>query len=242
METEFNSDENNFAYPDGIENTYWNKARNKIIFKTINKYPLLNVLDVGCGRGIVTGYLLKKGIQIEGIELGNTTPISNSKIPVKYNTNALSLPEELSNLYNTISLFDVIEHIENPEKFLHDLVSHFNNVEFLIITVPAHNELWTNFDEYYGHFKRYELSTIENELQKIGFDIIVNKYFFHTLYLLIKISNRFFKKREIQFNVPGRFLTLFNNVISQLFYWESILVPQKFYGSSIICIAKKSKK
>ena len=235
METQFDKDEFSFAYPDGIENNYWHFARNKFILSTIKKYPLKNILDVGSGRGIVTDHLFRNGIPIQGVELGNTTPISNSNVPIYYDTDALSLTGK----YDAITLFDVIEHIEEPVKFMKELVSHFKDVEYLIITVPARQELWTNFDDYYGHFKRYNLEIMKTEMKEVGFEVIENHYFFHALYFLIQLSNKISKKRNIQFNVPTSFIKMIHSTLGQLFYMEKYITPKKLVGSSIICIAKK---
>ncbi len=238
METKFDKDEFSFAYPDGIENNYWHFARNKIILNVIKKYSIKNGLDVGSGRGIVTDYLFRNKISIKGVELGNTTPINNSNVPILYNADALSLTGK----FDAITLFDVIEHIEKPVQFMKELIFHFKDVEYLIITVPARKELWSNFDEYYGHFKRYELNTLKNELQEIGFEIIENQYFFHVLYFLIRLNNRISKKRKIQFIVPKGLRKVFHSFLGQLFFWEKFITPKKLVGSSIICIAKKKHK
>ncbi|HSH66783.1 MAG TPA: class I SAM-dependent methyltransferase [Bacteroidia bacterium] len=241
-ETKFDKDEFSFAYPDGIENNYWNLARNKIILDTIRKYPVGNVLDVGSGRGVVTDYLFKNKINIKGVELGSTTAISHSKVPIEYGTDALSFSEEISSGYTTITLFDVIEHIEDPVKFINNLIAHFKNVTCLVVTVPARMELWTNFDEYYGHYKRYDLDTIKHEMEKCGFELIENKYFFQPLYLMIALNNKISKTRSIQFNVPSGITKIMHKLIARILYLFRFISPGSLYGSSIICVAKKIKK
>ena len=242
LETQFDKDEFSFAYPDGIENNYWNHARNRIILNTIKKYPVGNVLDVGSGRGIVTDYLFRNGISIRGVELGVTSAISNSNVPIEYDTDALSFSTEASSKYTTISLFDVIEHIEHPVTFIRNLTAHFKNLEYLIITVPARKELWTNFDEYYGHFKRYHLDDIKSEMKQCGFELIKYNYFFQLLYLMIWLNNKTSKKRNIRFNVPTGITRVMHTALAQLLYLSDFIAPGKLYGSSIMCVAKKIKK
>ena len=77
-----------------------------------------------------------------------------------------------------ISLFDVIEHIEYPIEFLNGLIAHFVNVKYIIITIPAEVELWTNFDVFYGHFKRYNFKSIDMDFKKCSANIIYKKKFF----------------------------------------------------------------
>ena len=241
METQFDNDEFRYAYPDGIENNYWNQARNKIILNIIRKYPVDKVLDVGSGRGIVTDYLFKNKISIQGVELGNTTAISNSNVPIEYKTDALSFSDEVSSQFTTISLFDVIEHIEDPVNFIRNLTSHFKNVEYMVITVPARMELWTNFDEYYGHFRRYNLNNIRSEVTRCGFNVIKCSYFFQLLYFVIWVNNKISKKRNIQFSAPTGITKTIHKLLAQLLYISGLFMPQKLYGSSIICVAKRIK-
>ena len=240
-ETQFNDVEYDFAYPDGIEHSYWNTARNKIILNRIKAHHINHILDVGCGRGIVTSYLYNNQINISGVELGKTTPISNTNVPILFNTDAVTIPLEQANQIISISLFDVIEHIEYPVRFINGLVSHFKNAEYLVITVPALQSLWSNFDVYYGHYKRYDLEGINAVMKEAGFDVIENRYFFNSLALLMKLSSMVFKNRMIQFNVPHGIIKMVHAILGYLFYLEMLILPGNLPGSSIICIAKKSK-
>jgi len=242
METQYDQDHFQFNYPDGIENNYWNFARNKIILNTIKKYPVGNIVDVGAGRGIVTGYLHNHGISIRGFELGTTTPISNSNAPVIYNTDVLSIPKSDAKAnYNAVSFFDVIEHIENPVSFMKSILSHFENAEYLIIAVPSRKELWSNFDDYYGHFRRYNLHDLRNEVTQVGFEVLTCRYFFHSLYFAILLNNLIAKKRTIAFKPPTGIFKTINAFLGTIFYLEKFIVPGSWYGSSIICVARRKK-
>jgi hypothetical protein len=240
MNTEFNKDQFSNAYADGMENSYWNLARKRIILRYIKKYKLSNVLDIGCGRGIVTSYLYSAGIKISGVDPGNSSRVDKTSLTIHYNTDATALREELRASIETISLFDVIEHIAEPVAFIKNLTQHFPNLKNLIVTVPARKELWSNFDDYYGHFRRYDLEIIKTEVEESGFTLIFSRYFFHILYFLIRINNLIIKNRDINFNPPKGKLSLFiNKIMAILLYSETLMTPGEIIGSSIICICKK---
>jgi SAM-dependent methyltransferase len=240
MATEFNREQFSQAYSDGIEGSYWNIARKKIIRRYIRKHKLNSILDVGCGRGIVTSYLHKAGLQITGADLGAPSPADLGSLKIYYNTDALELPEDFRNTINTITLFDVIEHVENPVSFIKSLSLKYPNLKNLVITVPARKELWTNFDDYYGHFRRYTLQTLSKEIEDSGFEITFSRYFFHILYILIRLNNLLVKQRDINFKPPkGLLSNLVNKIMGTKFYFETFVVPGNVLGSSIICICKK---
>jgi hypothetical protein len=64
-------------YPDGIENHYWNNARNAIILRFIKRNRLQNkhMLEIGSGRGVVLKYLHYKGISCTGVEKAVIEPL-----------------------------------------------------------------------------------------------------------------------------------------------------------------------
>jgi 2-polyprenyl-3-methyl-5-hydroxy-6-metoxy-1,4-benzoquinol methylase len=240
MSTEFNTEQFNNAYADGIENSYWQIARKKLVLRILHKYKLNNILDVGCGRGIVIAYLYKAGLNITGVDLGS--PVKQDSVDVKifYNTNAVDLPESFKETVETITMFDVIEHIEQPVDFINSLDEAYPNLKNLVITVPARKELWTNFDDAYGHFRRYTIKSLKQEINQTNFEIIYSRYIFHILYFLIRINNLIVKQRELIFKPPKNSFSIFiNKFMGTLFYKESIVLPGKLFGSSVLCICKK---
>lgn len=125
--SEFQHKEYLMAYPKGIEKHWWNVARNSVI----SRYASLHipkdhkVLEVGCGTGIVTAHLQKKGWDIDGIDLGMPPQEALATDKLMLGKDALELPKEQQNTYNTIGLFDVIEHIENPSSFWQKFLANF---------------------------------------------------------------------------------------------------------------------
>lgn len=121
-ESKFNETQYKNIYDESMQFHYWNLCRNDFLLNYIKKHSLNNILDIGSGRGLVTNFLHLNGIQIEGVELGDTTPLPSYSVKITHRTNALDLDPNLP--IKTISLFDVIEHIEKPMEFLNQLISH----------------------------------------------------------------------------------------------------------------------
>jgi len=60
-----------------------------------------------------------------------------------------------------ILLADVIEHIEEDHKFLHDIIQSMQPNTLLLITAPAHPKLWSPHDVALGHKRRYTIDTFQ---------------------------------------------------------------------------------
>ncbi|MBL7790086.1 MAG: methyltransferase domain-containing protein [Chitinophagales bacterium] len=241
--TEFNENQFKSIYDESMRFHYWNLYRNDYILNFLRKNKIDNILDIGCGRGIVSDYLFKKGLKIQGVELGNTTPLSKSTVPIQYQTNALSLDSNLD--IKSITLFDVIEHIEKPIEFLNQLIYHFNNLESIVLTVPSRMEVWSVFDDFNGHFKRYHLSQVFSDFKECKASIQFSDYFFQSLYWLMIINVKLFgNKREVDYS-RDKPMTLIEKYIhkafSKILKFTDYLFLKRSPGSSMIVYLKVKK-
>lgn len=241
--TAFNSKHFNNAYPDGINLQYWNYGKNLIIKRKINTFQLKSstILDIGCGRGITVDYLRKSGFNCWGCEISSVKPIFHSVANYLYfSTNAFLLPEKFRQKVDTILLLDVIEHIEQPHEFLAECLVKFNNLQNIIITLPARMELWSNYDDHYQHFSRYDKKTLTHLLEGFDFKNINIGYFFHLLYIPLYILSSFNISRNIEMKPPGSSIAIrAHKYLAQCINIEEMIVPKWMIGSSIYAIINK---
>ena len=239
--TEYNDISFETNYPDGIENDFWNLPRNKVIVDEVAKLANPNILDVGCGRGIVTASIHKAGYKIRGVELGIARPITKD-VDIYYATDVFDLPSEIKGQINTVTLFDVIEHIETPEAFIKNIIKAYPSVHTVIVTVPAREELWSNYDVNYGHYRRYTLDTIEKCMNDCGLKVQHKQYFFHVLYIMLYINKQLNRNRNTILKAPeGVFAKWMHKLIGACLYVEAKILPKWVYGTSVICVATVNK-
>src|SRR3954465_15957878 len=94
--TSFSNEQFDNIYPPDIEKHYWQIARTKIIDRQLRKIITGKeyILEIGCGRGVVTRELKKTGFNIFGVELADILPLDKEYIFHK--TDAIPLPEDFS--------------------------------------------------------------------------------------------------------------------------------------------------
>jgi 2-polyprenyl-3-methyl-5-hydroxy-6-metoxy-1,4-benzoquinol methylase len=123
---------------DGLLSGYLRKARFNIATKYLKGK---NLLDIGCDEGHIIPFIPKK-IKYSGLERNEAMLIKAKKKYPKIVFHDLEInPNNISNLklgkYDNILLLAVIEHMNNPIKFLLCLNQLLNEKGRIIITSPS---------------------------------------------------------------------------------------------------------
>jgi hypothetical protein len=238
VDTKFFENQINSAYPDDIEHHWWHLARNKIVKREITRLVKNDahgpILEIGCGRGIVVKSLRDSGIVCSGVDIANTKPIAGIGDYVKLGTNATSLPAGERDQYKTLLLLDVIEHIPEPVRFLEQISEAFVNLQYVIITVPGRPELWSNYDVFYNHFRRYTISMIRDLANQLNWEINRVSYFFLSVYLPAILLKKLGVERSIKMTPPKQSFFALHSVISWCLYLEYCVLPMIIPGTSVI--------
>jgi 2-polyprenyl-3-methyl-5-hydroxy-6-metoxy-1,4-benzoquinol methylase len=114
-----------------------NQARTQTFLNMINKKGKnLNVLDVGCGDGVLSEPIAKQGHTVTGFDLPTITPIAHKRrISNVFSGDAENLafkPET----FDIILASEVVEHLWNPQKFLNDAHRILKPKGLLILEAP----------------------------------------------------------------------------------------------------------
>jgi SAM-dependent methyltransferase len=235
--TQYSAAQHSANYAPGVENIYWHLARNRIVEAQIRATGGKRVLDIGCGRGILVDYLVKRGIDCYGVELGHVPVPQHLHGRLFSGIAAEQLPVDLRDSIDTLFLGDVIEHLPNPVKTLQSILTAFPRVTSLVVAVPARQELWSNYDEYYGHYRRYDLALLRETMEAVGFSVFELRYMFRLLYLPMRLLRSAGGSRNTRIRPP--FSRIVHRFVAAVICADFVLLPPGVYGSSAICRATR---
>jgi SAM-dependent methyltransferase len=145
------------------------------------------ILEVGCGSGLVTKAMHDAGFPVRGVDLGAPQPIPGAGELLTLGVEAKDLPRSERAAVELVLLPDVIEHLPDPAGFMGELTRILPALKGIIITVPARPELYSDYDRYYGHFRRYTPELVAEHFDGAGFDCIKWSYEFRGLYMAARL-------------------------------------------------------
>ncbi|MET4519050.1 class I SAM-dependent methyltransferase [Bradyrhizobium sp. I1.7.5] len=181
----FSAEEFDEDFPPGYERHYWHRARSAIVKSYVfaSCGPGDTLLDIGAARGHYVSVLRKAGFDAYGCDLGGPWVHEEARPFVFPKTDFADIDKELRDRVTTVLLLDVLEHIEQPVSFIGAIFRALPALRSLIITVPARQELWSNYDEHYRHFLRYDVTELRKLALRSRLSIKSYSYFFHALYV-----------------------------------------------------------
>lgn len=236
----FSDEQFDKLYPPGVERHYWSRCRNRVIARELRRSGAQGpILEVGCGKGIVVRYLRDDGFDITGIELAPVAPLTDMVAHVRTGIDVMDLEPAIADRVRTVLLLDVIEHLEDPKGFLEAIRRKMPALTHVLVTVPARQELFSNFDRFNGHYRRYDPDMVRAHVdpqRKLNFRA---SYVFHGLYPAARILLARKGEREVGFNVPQGFLAnTVHALLGLFFYIEYLILPSRWKGTSVIAVAK----
>lgn len=239
----------NYDQMNKFEHEYWwHVGRRFILTRLIRTYAAcfkndLSIIDIGCGTGGNYEFLEN---------FGNVLGADNSAFAVKYcrekgkpvkfvSGNPLPFPD---GSYDLITLFDVLEHIEDDKKMLEECRRILKKGGKIVATVPAYKSLWSDHDEILGHYRRYSKKELLDKVESADFETIKVSYcitfMFPLIFVFRLIKNKFFKNNRTNsayFLLPR----IINNMFIAILRVESYLVDKigMPFGCSIVIVSEK---
>jgi ubiquinone/menaquinone biosynthesis C-methylase UbiE len=233
-----------------LESEYWwHKAKRRLILHLCQHYKVFqksnNILDVGCGTGMMMTELSSKG-SVFGVD-GSLQALSFCKKREQAKVLCCDLTYPLpfkSEYFDMVTILDVLEHLDNDSLILSEIRRILKSSGYFFLTVPAYPMLWTYWDVILGHKRRYRRKQLKKLLEDHGF-VVKNSSYFYSFLLPVAIIFRLVKslfgdslaKSSDFIKLPKAInnLLLFLSKI-EMNLIEHIRIPA---GLSVICVCQK---
>jgi ubiquinone/menaquinone biosynthesis C-methylase UbiE len=155
---------------------WWYKARRAWLASLIGEQlgPGATVCDVGTGTGETLETLRVLGADVRvGTELdANALRVAQERFPdlrlVQSFAEQLPLGDAV---LDCLTSMDVIEHLDDDVVALREYRRVLRPGAIAVITVPAYQQLWSEFDVKSGHRRRYTRKSLRQALVASGFEV-----------------------------------------------------------------------
>jgi 2-polyprenyl-3-methyl-5-hydroxy-6-metoxy-1,4-benzoquinol methylase len=243
------------AFHEIEEEHYWYTARRDAIIRLLTRAGFSmtkrasRCVEVGCGTGGMLSILSLFAESVEGVEpyeaAVRTARQRHLAFEVHHQDGIEFLHERLGQ-FDLIASFDVLEHIEDHEKMIEAMYGALAPGGCLVVTVPAHRMLWSSFDDFDHHYRRYSKAELSGVLGRAGFVVKRATYFYMSLFPAVFAVRKIrtlaglppiAQNRDVMV-LPPRWVNWF---IKKLLALEVLLIRYANlpFGSSLCCVARK---
>jgi len=224
----------------GLVNQLYHTVRNVMLKR---KWKLVkglssgkNLLDIGCGTGYFLNYIKDKGYNTVGMEPDSKArSFAKEKFGLVVNDPITMLNEKHSGKFNVITLWHVLEHLHDLNKYLNWIYDSLEEKGVLILALPncssydakKFGKYWAAYDVP-RHIWHFAPATLEKLMKSYKFSLRKIKRMPFDAYYNSMLSAKYAKKHPAI--VHGFFTGLLSNIKS--FFKHK-------YCSSIIYILTK---
>jgi SAM-dependent methyltransferase len=242
-----------YAKLEQVELGHWFYAgKRRIVLYWLGRYGVLmpNKLLIDCGAG--TGRFAAEAARYCSVIAVDDHEESLRLARRRLGTHAvkqgscteLPFPDAIA---DSVTALDVIEHVENDRGALREMARVLKPEGVLVVTVPAFQALWSDWDAALHHVRRYRRAQLVERLGEAGFDLLhcsyVNVLAFPVVYVIRKWRTlrkpRSVGVSRVEDRVPPRWL---NSLLMAAFVLPASQSLISFpFGVGILAVARRSQ-
>jgi SAM-dependent methyltransferase len=208
---------------------WWYVARREVIAALIRRRVKpaagAQLLEIGCGTGHNLGMLAQFGA-VDALEVDSTARALAEKRLGRH-VHSAPLPE-LSGIphrhYDMVAAFDVVEHIPDDKAAVESMARLLKTGGKLVVTVPAHQWMWSAHDVVNHHQRRYSKAGLKRLIEDSPLNLEAVGYF-NSLLFPVAVAERFASKLRgkdsADLSLPPAPL---NQALERIFAAERVLI------------------
>jgi len=226
---------------------WWFCARRAIAASLLKRFKLpsnAHILDAGCGSGGNLPMLAPFG-ELYAFEM-NDAARARAQSRAIGQVAVGRLPDGIpfdDRRFDLITLFDVLEHIEDDRAALTALASRLKPGGMLLLNVPAFQFLFSRHDRLHHHYRRYGWDDLKRKVEAAGLDIRLMNYWNFWLFPAAVVVRLIDRLRPSPGGAPGAKTppVMLNKLLVAIVSGERFLIPylKLSFGTSLILIARK---
>jgi SAM-dependent methyltransferase len=155
------------------EKYWWHVNKRQLVLKFLDSLNIFNsrILEVGCGGGYLSSFLTQAGANVVASDMFiDATRSVKDRGVTKSLTFDAGQPWPFKNhSFKVVIMLDVLEHIEDDIACLHEARRVLSRDGIVVLTVPAHQFLFSSWDKVLGHHRRYSKSLLQVAFRNAGF-------------------------------------------------------------------------
>ena len=171
----------------------------KVLQSNLHKSNI-KTLDVGCFNGFFVKKMLSLDYDAEGIDFNKGAVVYGQVklgLGSRITTQTLNDLCEQGKRFDVITLFEVLEHLQDAKVFLNDVVKLLNTGGLLIISTPNNKMCWRPALDYPPHhLARFTTKSIAGYLNQLGVKTIYSAEQMSTYELIRHYVGTFFRAKD----------------------------------------------
>ena len=198
----------------------WHAMRLEAAKYSLRKCEYKNVLDAGCGSGIMLNAVSSLGMNITGIDFSKRSVEFSKKYLAEFSPHIIQSGIEntgmLIDSQDLIMCCEVLEHVEQNKAL--EALMHFHSIlkpeGHLYITVPNKRSIWPLLEKFLDmtklvpqlnntqHVTEYSLGKMKSIIEDAGFSIVEKgtfNFISPLFYALSKPAGKFILKTELKY-------------------------------------------
>lgn len=228
---------------------FWFRSRNRLIVWALGRFfpGARTFLEVGCGTGFVLSGIAQAfpELKLTGSEAAAPgLAYTGERAPRArlIQSDARRIPFRAE--FDVAGVFDVIEHIEDDRAVLGALREALVPGGGLLLTVPQHPFLWSEYDVRAHHVRRYRWRELREKAIEAGFEI-VKMTSFVTLLLPLMYASRLAQRAPRAGYDPLAELKIapwLNRTLESVLDVERLLIRARVsfpFGGSLLLVARR---
>jgi SAM-dependent methyltransferase len=228
---------------DGLENqrTLAEADRyNGWIVDQVRPWAGRRILDAGCAIGNITRRWLDRDLVVAVELLEGYVRRVRERLGAHPNFQVFQYDladprvRELARFrFDTVTCFNVLEHVEADEQGLANFHALLQPGGHLLMVVPACRWLYGTLDAAENHYRRYRREELRGKVQRAGFRILRLRYMNFPGVFGWFVNGRLLRRRTL----PPRQVAIYDRLVSWIAALERVVPPP--VGQSLVLVARK---